>query len=266
MTTLNLYFRLVGASLRSQMQYKLSFIAQLIGTFLMTIIDFVGVFILFQRFDSIGGWGFVEVAFLYGLSSLSFSLAEFVVTGFQAVPHLIKRGEFDRIMIRPLSAFFQILAFKLNLRRLASLAQGLVILILAVSQLDFAFTPAKGLLFVLTIVGGAFFFTAIFIAGATVSFWTVGSIEAANIFTYGGSQMLRYPFHIYHEWLQRLFTFIIPMIFINYLPALFILDKPNPLGFPTSIAFFAPIVDVAVLGLAILFWQQGVQQYQGTGS
>ena len=72
--------------------------------------------------------------------------------------------------------------------------------------------------------------------------------------------------HIYQEWLVSLFTFIIPMAFINYYPALYLLDKPDPFGLPPFMPFLSPIVAVISLWLSLAFWRLGVRHYQSTGT
>ncbi|MEW5988101.1 MAG: ABC-2 family transporter protein, partial [Chloroflexota bacterium] len=90
--------------------------------------------------------------------------------------------------------------------------------------------------------------------------------EVVNIFTYGGSEMMSYPMSIYQGWLRRFFTFVVPAIFLNYYPALYFLDKPDPLGLPAVAPFLAPVVGLGVLTLALLFWRFGVRHYQSTGT
>ena len=68
----------------------------------------------------------------------------------------------------------------------------------------------------------------------TQAFWTIESIEVVNIFTYGTQAMISYPMHIYQTWIRRFFTFVLPAIFINYYPALFFLDRTDPLGLPPA--------------------------------
>ena len=101
------------------------------------------------------------------------------------------------------------------------------------------------------LVGGALFFMAIFILGATCSFWTPQTAELANIFTYGGQFMTSYPMHIYEAWMRSLFTFVIPMAFINYYPALYLLGKPDPFGLPAWTPFLAPFVAPLTFGVAL---------------
>jgi ABC-2 type transport system permease protein len=112
----------------------------------------------------------------------------------------------------------------------------------------------------------ALLFSAVLIAGATASFWSPQSHEAANIFTFGGQFMTSYPMHIYQRWLVSLFTFIIPLAFINYYPSLYLLDKRDPLGLPAWISFLSPVVALAAFGGALAVWRVGVRRYQSTGS
>src|SRR5947209_4990842 len=94
--SIRLYFRLVGAQYRSKLQYKASFLMETIGQFLVTFLDFAILAVLLSRFPSIDGWSLPEMAFLYGLASTSFSLAQFVSRGFENFDRYIQMGELDR--------------------------------------------------------------------------------------------------------------------------------------------------------------------------
>jgi ABC-2 type transport system permease protein len=74
--------------------------------------------------------------------------------------------------------------------------------------------------------------------------------------------MMSYPASIYPAWMQRFFTFVVPFVFLNYYPALYFLDKPDPLGFPVYAPFLAPVVSVIFFAAALRFWQVGVNHYQ----
>ncbi|HEX5690212.1 MAG TPA: ABC-2 family transporter protein, partial [Roseiflexaceae bacterium] len=131
-----LYFRLIGARIRAQMQYRVSFWVELLGFALVTGIEFATIAILLSRFNAIGGWTLDEVALLYGMTAIALSLAEMITRGFDApFEAMMARGTFDGVLIRPLGAFFQILASEFQLRRLGRTLQGAVILIYACSRL-----------------------------------------------------------------------------------------------------------------------------------
>ena len=264
-----LYRRLAGAQVRSQMQYRASFIFDCVAQFIGTIVDFAVVAVLFTRFPSIGGWSLGEVGLLYGLSSLSFALADMLGSGFDYITFgatMVRQGGFDQILVRPVNPFLQVLASQFVVRRIGRILQGALILAIALSLIQVAWTPLKIAFALVTIAGGIVFFMGLFIFGSGVSFWTVESLEAINIVTYGGQMMTSYPMHIFQGWLRAVFMFIIPMAFVNYYPSLWLLDKPDPLGGPTWLAFLAPIVCLVVFGAGVWMWGFGVRHYQSTGS
>jgi ABC-2 type transport system permease protein len=263
---IRLYPKLISAQIRSQMQYRVSFVAEMIGHFLVTALDFVALAILLTRFQTIGAWGLAEVALLYGMSAVSLSLSELLVGDFDDFDKLVMRGDFDRVLIRPLAVVFQMMTGAFRLRRIGRMAQGTLALAIALFLLHPAWTPEKWLFLAVTLAGGAFFFMAIFIVGATTAFWTPQTAELTNIFTYGGNFMTSYPMHIYEEWMREVFTFIIPMAFINYYPALYLLNKPDPFGLPGWTPFLSPLVAGAVFVVSLAVWRFGVRHYQSTGS
>lgn len=264
-----LYRRLVGAHIRSQMQYRASFVFDFVAQFIGNVVDFGVVAVLFTRFPTIGGWSLGEVGLLYGLSSVSFALADMLASGFDYGhfgPTMVRLGGFDQILVRPVSIFLQVLASQFVIRRVGRILQGVLILIVALSLLDVAWTPIQIAFGIVTIAGGVVFFMGLFIFGSGISFWTVESLEVMNILTYGGQMMTSYPMHIFQDWLRSIFTFVIPMAFVNYYPTLWLLGKPDPLGLPTGLACLSPIVCLIMFGVGVWMWRFGVRHYQSTGS
>src|SRR5262249_22116907 len=149
----SLYLQLIGARIRAQMQYKVSFWMDLLGFGLVTGLEFATIAILYGRFQSIGGWSIAEVALLYGLVSGAFSLAEMFSRGFDApFERMMQEGSFDTVLIRPLGSFFMVLTSEFQLLRLGRTLQGLLVLGYALSTLRIAWTPAKLLLMPMTIL------------------------------------------------------------------------------------------------------------------
>lgn len=264
---LQLYIRLIGSRIRSQMQYRVSFWLELLGFMLVTGMEFALIAILVDRFAGIAGWSLPEVALLYGLTSLAFSLAEMAGRGFDSpFERMIQQGAFDGVLIRPLGAFFQILTADFQLRRLGRSAQALLVLAYALPRLAISWTPDRILLVPLTVLSGAVIYLGLLVIGATITFWTIRTPEVINVFTFGGEQMTSYPLSIYQEWLRAVFLFIVPVGFANYPAALYLLGRADPGGLPLWAAWCAPLAAAAFFALALLFWRYGVGKYTSTGS
>lgn len=265
MSGIRLYVRLIGISVRSQMQYKGSFIAQSIGHMAITGIEFLGLWALFNRFGTIAGWTLPEVAFFYGAVHVIFAFSDAIARGFDVFANYVRAGEFDRILLRPRSTEVQLMGKEITLRRVGRLAQGMAVLIWSLSALDIQWSVGKVLLLAFTVNGGVALFAAIVILQATLSFWTVETLEIMNTLTYGGVETAQYPMNVYRKWLQRFFTFFVPLACVTYFPLSFILEKETP-GLPPVFGAIAPVFGFVFIGIALLVWRLGIRHYTSTGS
>jgi ABC-2 type transport system permease protein len=263
-----IYRRLVNIQIRSQLEYRASFLFDLTASIFYMSFWFLSLALIFQKFDNLGGWTLPEVAFLYGMVEMAFGIMDMIFSGFdpQTFGHQVRLGTFDQILLRPVNLTLQIFGSQFILRRLGRLIQGMVIFGLALSWLEINWTIAKVTYLPLILLSLVCFFGGLFVIGATITFWTIQTIEVVNIFTYGGSEMMSYPMHIYQRWMRQFFTYIIPAIFLNYYPALYILGKPDPFNLPPFTHFLAPMAGIGILMLSFQFWKIGIRHYQSTGT
>jgi ABC-2 type transport system permease protein len=263
---LALYWRLVGARARGQLQYKFSFLVMLAVSLTATATDYIGVRVLFGRIPQLAGFTFADVALMFGLTLVCFSIAEVVSPGFELLPRMLVQGTFDRVLTRPLGAFFQTLAAEVSPRKLGRALLGIVIVLGAQGTIPVHWTADRVLTLVLAVPSGTVIFFSIFVVGAASTFWTVQSNELVNIFTNGGVTMLTYPLDVYHDWLKRFVTFVVPLGFVSYYPTLYLLGRPDALGLPGWIAFLSPLAAGLFSVLAWGAWSLGVRHYSSTGS
>jgi ABC-2 type transport system permease protein len=127
-------------------------------------------------------------------------------------------------------------------------------------------TLPKVILLIAAILGGCCLFIALFVLQATMSFWTVETLEVMNSVTDGGVQASQYPLTIYRPWFQRFFTMIAPLACLNYFPGLAILGRADPLGTSPLFHWISPIAGFVFLFLSLQVWKFGVRHYCSTGS
>jgi ABC-2 type transport system permease protein len=260
---LSLYFKYLKMLWKAQMQYRASFWLLTFGQFFIPLSVFAGLYFLFERFGQIKGWTFFEVALCFAVIHMAFSISECFARGFDAFSSMIVKGEFDRLLVRPRSTVVQVLGSQFEFTRFGRLAQSVIVLVWAVTNLSIEWTWMKGWLLFLMVASGVLIFTGIYILAATMCFGTVQGLEVTNIFTDGGREMAQYPLHIYPKWIAKFFTYVIPFGTVNYIPLLYILGKNEA---HEALAMAAPLLGGAFIIPCLLVWQIGVRHYRSTGS
>src|SRR5215469_2869253 len=128
---LSLYRRLIAMQLRAQVQYKMNVFIDIVTYLSVTSLEFVPVLIYFGTFKSLLGWKVGEVALLFAITSMSFGLAELFGAGIDAFDQTIRRGEFDRVLLRPAGALLQVVSSDIRLRRVGRISERVLISALA---------------------------------------------------------------------------------------------------------------------------------------
>lgn len=229
---------------------------------------FVAFALTFTRFNEIGGWSLGEIAFIWGLAEFSFGAMDMLFSGFDydAFGPMVRRGRFDQLLLRPVNITLQVLGSRFVLRRLGKMAEGLIIFLFGLSLVKIHWNALKIIYLPILSVSQILFFGSLFIIGATTTFWTMERLEILNAFTYGGNEVMSYPMHIFQKPIRWIFTYLVPVTFMSYFPAVYLLDKPDPFNAPAFVSFIAPLVGIGMFLLAMRFWLFGIKNYQSTGS
>lgn len=257
----------VGRSrLRAGAQYRLSFVLQVIGSGLLTFLDFIGILVIFTRIDALAGWDIHEIAFLYGTSYVVFKTADMFLGNLDKLPMFIRMGSFDQILTRPLGTLGQVLSSDVDVRHVGGVAQGVVVLLYSLTGVSIQWTPGRVVVFASMLASAFVIFAGLWIITNSIAFWTTDAREFANAFTYGGNFFTQHPLNMFAKWMQRLFGYVLVLGFVNYFPALYLLDHADPIGAPTVLRFMSPVAAVAVSIVAMLVWRAAIRHYRSTGS
>ncbi|MGW0937382.1 ABC transporter permease [Streptomyces sp. NPDC002666] len=260
------YGLIVAMWLRSTMAYRTSFVMTTFGNFAATAFDFVTILLMFSHIDALGGYTLPEIALLYGSAGTAFGLADLLMGSMDRLGRRVRDGTLDTLLVRPVPVLAQVAADRFALRRLGRVSQGALVFGYALVTLDIDWTVAKVLLVPLMVLSGAAIFAAVFVAGAAFQFVAQDASQVQNSFTYGGATLLQYPPTVFATDLVRGVTFVVPLAFVNWLPALYVLGRDYPLGLPDWVAFLPPLVAGACCAVAGLAWRAGLRAYRSTGS
>jgi ABC-2 type transport system permease protein len=256
---------LAGASLRGQMEYRSQFLTMVLMGLVYQGTGFVFIWVVVSRFEALAGWTLGEVAFLYALRLLSHAVYGLLFNGTARVYWLVKQGEFDRYLVRPLPALAQVMFERVHVAGLGDLLGGLVMLAVTARLVPVDWSVLALGYLVLAVVGGALVEGAVRLAGAALSF-RVTNLQSLNmlldnLFSTFGS----YPLGIYTTGVRALLTFVVPVAFVAYVPAAVLLGRADELGVRPEVAYGAPLAGLCLFVLAHRFWRWQIGYYQSAG-
>lgn len=258
-----LYRKYFIMHIKSSFEYRLNILFIAFAQTLITVGELLAIYLMFQRFESVGGWGFYETLLMFGIVMTAFPMVECFFRGYDEFASLVKTGEFDRFLIRPVSIHYQIIGAKIELSKLGRVCIGILSSILAIINLNISWTFTKVLVLLSSYLCGICFVLGAFVLGAGISIYSIENLEFINIFTYGSKQLANYPINIYNKWLTRLFTFVLPVACFNYLPLSYIMEIGS---IPPWLYAISPILGMLFLVPCFIFFNLSLKKYQSTGT
>ncbi|MDR1630331.1 MAG: ABC-2 family transporter protein [Oscillospiraceae bacterium] len=258
---MRLYLQYLSIHLRSVMQHKVSLFLTAAGQALMSFTSLFSIYFVMNRFYEIGGFTFQEISLCFSVVLMAFSVAECFARGFDTFASIIGNGEFDRMMVRPRGAVFQVIASKFEFTRVGRFLQAAGVMIYAVTTADVAWTGRKILTLVFMTVSGVIIFSCLFVIYAALCFFTTEGLEFMNVFTDGGREHGKYPFSIYGKHVLRFFTYVVPLALVQYYPFLYITGRTDNILY-----MFLPLAGALFAIPSFLLWKIGLRHYKSTGS
>ncbi|HEY4389962.1 MAG TPA: ABC-2 family transporter protein [Paenibacillus sp.] len=260
---MELYVLLIKTSVRSRMQYRFNFILGSVLAALIQISEFLMVAIVLYKFGAIQGWSLYEIGYLFSVITLSKTLYRTFADEVHHLEKYLVAGELDQILTRPVPVLLAIMPRNFRIM-LGEVLQGGFILCWSMNGLwrngQIDWTSVVFTLFI--IVTGAVILFSIGLATATIGFWTT-RIDELQTFTEDAARTAgQYPLTLYPKWMSSMLLIVIPVGFVNYVPALYIIR--GELGAWVLAAVAA--VAIICLGASMRFWRFGITKYQSTGS
>lgn len=265
MNPVTLYFRLIRVAMQSRMQYRADFLTGIIGVIVMNVITVTLIGILVSRFRHLNGWTLWEMVFLYCLWMLGHSVYSFFFWHIRALEEYLVEGTFDQFLIRPASPFVLFLGREIQYLGIADAAFGITGVSLAYANLDLQWTGTQWLFFGLAILAGALIETSLSLMIACLSFWTGRSRRANNLLMQMNVMVQYYPVDIFGTAFRVIVTGFIPVAFMNYYPALMLLNKIDHTSPGWWLGYISPIVALLLLGLTALIWHLALRRYSSAG-
>ena len=248
--------------LKKLMEYKIDFITGACAFLIDQVVNLVFLSVIFGSMDSLKGWNYYEILFIYGFSLLPKGLDHLLCDNLWNVAYwMIRKGEFDKYLTRPISPLLAVTVEVFQVDSFGELAVGVALLAVSARHIDLPFVWYDLPLAATAVVFGMLIYTAIKMIFAAVAFWTKRSGHILQM-AYGMSDFSQYPVEIYSRAVRRTVTYLLPFAFTGYYPASYLLRHTQPV-----FSILGTVVAGSVLlAIGLLVWHKGLSAYESAGS
>jgi ABC-2 type transport system permease protein len=256
-----LYRRLLGAHLRSTLEYEADFWIMSLSAVLVQGTGVVFLWAIFQSIPQIDGWHFWDIVLVYALVVLSEGLSVLFAQGAWTLAVTVNLGELDALLVRPYPPVLQVLGSRVGMNGLGNLLLGGGLLAAAVSHVSVRWTIGELALALLLVASTAGVKIGLNLLTNCAAFWLRSpySMFAFSMHTFG--ELARFPITIYGLTVRIALTVILPYAFMSYFPAAAILS----MGTSRWLGLLTPVAAVYCLWLGTAIFRRGLARYESSG-
>jgi ABC-2 type transport system permease protein len=247
---------------KTRLAYRTDFLIDTMAVSFAMLVQLAVLGTLFSKVESLKGWSFHEVLFIYGFSLIPLGIFNLTsVNLYRFSDRFIIQGKFDRVLLRPVSTLGQVLCESFNISGLNEIFMGLAVMAYSAAKMQLQWELVDVLAVLILGPAASLVYSGVFLGITSVSFWHEDRMGLAPP-VYNMIRFARYPITIFGASVRFFLTFILPFAWVAFYPATWFLGSPQF----SRLALFTPLVGIVVFGGAVFIWRAGSRNYSSTGS
>jgi ABC-2 type transport system permease protein len=261
MRILKLAWNYLRIGIANQMQYRVNFFTQLLESFVALGTGLIGLALVFSYTTDLGGWSKPELLAVLGVYVLMGGIIESAIQpNMERLLNEIQDGTLDFALTKPVDGQIIVSIREFRFWQLVDVIVGLVVLIVAIIQIQERVGVWETLAFITALFLGGIMIYCFWMIVSTSAFWLTRIFEMVNLFQ-GLYAAGRWPVTIYPGWLRVGLTFLIPVAFAVTVPAEALTARLTPL----TLLGAAGLTCLFIL-IARLVWRLGLRRYSGASA
>ncbi len=246
-------------SFQTSLQSRFGASVFLIGKFLRFFLTLFFIVIIASKTNIISGYNLWQMVLFFATFNLIDVGAQFFFREVYRFRSYILKGEFDYVLVSPISPLFRSLLGGADILDFPSLIISIILIIVATQHLSSVSIP--GVISYVFLVFNAFLIASafhIFVLGMGIITTVVDNI----LWFYRDlSQMGRFPVDIYREPIRALITFVLPVGIMTTFPGKALMGLLSLQGLALAFA-----IGATSFSLSFLFWKYSLKQYSSASS
>ncbi len=252
------YFR-IGAM--NELQYRANFFLQVLQSLVALATGLIGLSLVFAHTTELRGWSRPELLAVMGVHVLMGGVIRATIQpNMERLMGDVQEGTLDFALTKPADSQVMVSVREIRIWQTVDIVMGLVLLSVAVYQLQAWLSISAVLGFVAALLLGAMTIYSFWLMLTTGAFWIVRMEQVVELFQ-GVYQAGRWPVGIYPGWLRTVLTFLVPIAFAVTVPAEALTGR---LTWRTLLG--AALLSLMLMFLARVVWRTGLRRYSGASA
>lgn len=259
---LQIFFHYLAQYMKSKMAYRADFFIYVFSDLLLQAVNIIFLLVIFTKVPAIKGWDRDQVLFIYGFFLVPFGIYSGFLNHLFDVPEkYVLQGQLDRVLVRPLNSWFQVVVETMTPELLFGSTVGIMMMIYTGQNMNLVLTWWDIPLALVMVFGATLIYAGVYTLLASLGFWTEGNMGLMPM-VYNISHYGRYPTTVYRGPVKFILTWILPFAFVGFYPATLLLHRYEYISY----ALLTPLVGIICFTVAYKVWGIGIRRYRGTGS
>ncbi|MFM8322982.1 MAG: ABC transporter permease [Chloroflexota bacterium] len=239
------------ANLLSAMEYRVSFLTQMVGMILNDAMYFMIWVVFFDRFKDVRGWGLGDMAVTFGITASAFGLVSLLFGNAFMLGEIITKGRLDYYLSLPRPVLLHAVASR-------SVSSGMGDVVYGILSFSLSGTASPGAFarFVLAVCLSAAVFVAFLILVQSLAFWMGSSANLAQLAINAMVTFAIYPITLFDSTARLILFTVIPAALMGAVPASF----ARQFSWQTLAELL--VGAAALLALAVAVFQTGLRRYE----
>jgi ABC-2 type transport system permease protein len=251
MKELKFLFAVWKANLQSVMEYRISFLTQVIGMMFNNFIYFAIWIIFFDRFKDVRGWGINDMYITFGIIASAFGLVSLFFGNAFVLGDIINSGRLDYYLSLPRPVLLHAVSSRMISSGMGDFTYGFISY-----ALSGQFTWDGFVRFVLAILLAATVFAAFLILVNSLAFWAGVVTSLSNLMLNAMITFGIYPITLFDNYAKLILFTIIPAALMGAIPAEFVR------AFTWQTLAQLLLGAMIFLGLAVTVFRLGLKRYE----
>lgn len=245
----------------NEMQYRINFFIQMLQSLIALATDLIGLALVFNHTDALGGWSRPELLAVMGVHILMGGvIRSSIQPNMERLMEDVQEGTLDFPLTKPADAQIIVSVREFRLWQLVDVIMGFIVLSVAVNQIQERISLWQVLGFSAALLMGGLMIYCFWLILTSTTFWIIRAYEMVNLFE-GVYAAGRWPVGIYPNWLRTSLTFLVPVAFAVTVPAEALTGRLTG----TTLLGAAGLT-VLLLLVTRAIWRLGLRNYSGASA